>query len=235
MTFEIPRLKWLWFGFNNWWGRNAAYLFIRIFWKAVITGRQHLPRTGAGILVSNHISHFDPPLMGARCGRPVDFVTSLEFFGNPVMRAFFLSVGCVPLNRFGVDRKAIRHCLDRLKNGRLLGLYPEGGLRSGERSVLNGAPITEGAATLALLSGAPIHPCVILGSDRLYDPKSWFQGRRLWIRYGPPLHVTKGMDRSRLNAQIAQSLRDLYQEMITDYRLTPADLPQTAQHRKGRE
>jgi 1-acyl-sn-glycerol-3-phosphate acyltransferase len=104
-------------------------------------------------------------------------------------RFLLRAVDAFPADRHRADRKTIRTAIERLKQGRIVGLFPEGGIRDGTRSLLEGAPLRAGAATLAHIAGAPILPCVIVGSDRLYSKKSWLPLRRtpIWIAFGDPI------------------------------------------------
>src|SRR3984957_6826007 len=157
----------------RWLVRGGFFLVCRT--KIVYFG--HLP-TGTGyILASNHISHFDPPLLGSRFRRYVDWMAMEELFRDRVSALLMESLLAFKVRRDGTDRTGIRTAVKRLEEGRVVGVFPEGGIRAGKGSVLQGAPMWPGASALAVLSGKPIVPAVILGSDRLYDKRSWFRFR----------------------------------------------------------
>src|SRR2546426_11354413 len=96
-----------------------------------------------------------------------------EFFRFTVVRFLLRAVDAFPADRHRADRKTIRTAIERLKQGRIVGVFPAGGIRDGARSLLEGAPLRPGASTLAHMAGVPILPCVTVGSDRLYSKKSW--------------------------------------------------------------
>src|SRR2546430_955636 len=96
-----------------------------------------------------------------------------EFFRFPLLGFLLRAVDAFAADRDRADRKTIRTAMERLKEGRVVGLFPEGGIRDGVRSLLEGAPLRPGATTLAHIARVPILPCVILGSDRLYSIKQW--------------------------------------------------------------
>lgn len=200
-----------------------------------------IPRSGGVILASNHISHFDPPLLGTYAGRRIDWLGMEELFRKPVTARAMALLGVIPVNRHGADRTAIRISVRRLDEGHVVGIFPEGGIRAGETSILNGAPMRPGAAELSVLSRRPIIPCVILGSDRLYHRANWRPGRRvpIWMGFGPPLDpqpdAGRAAAREQTHAALAAAIIDLKERMIAHFQLGPADLPVTPQARKGED
>src|SRR6266498_3279393 len=126
-------------------------------------------RAGGFLLASNHISHFDPFILSSVVRRKIDWMAMAEFFPNPLFGSFLRAVDAFPADRHRADRKTIRTAIERLKQGRIVGVFPEGGIRDGARSLLEGAPLRPGASTLAHIAQVPIVPCVILGSDRFYS------------------------------------------------------------------
>ncbi|HET6406592.1 MAG TPA: lysophospholipid acyltransferase family protein, partial [Chthoniobacteraceae bacterium] len=120
-------------------------------------------RPGACILASNHISHFDPLLLTSAIPRQIDWMAMSDLFKPRLLGWWLRQSDCFPVQRFKADRVALKTAIDRLQNGKLIGMFPEGGLRDGEASVLGGAPLRRGIRAVADLGNAPIIPCVILG------------------------------------------------------------------------
>ncbi|MDZ4743887.1 MAG: lysophospholipid acyltransferase family protein [Verrucomicrobiota bacterium] len=205
------------------------------FWKVKVEGKEYIPQQGAAILVGNHISHFDPVLLIAAVPRQVHFMTSAEFLTIPVVGRILTWSDCFPIDRFSKDRKAVKTALVRLRAGHILGIYPEGGLRTGDKSVLNGATLQPGVAALAQMASVPIIPSCILGTDQIYSIPAWKKRKSLWIRFGRPFFSAEGEDRTELSGRIGDSIRELFQQMKDDLKLSGDDLPQTAQRRKGKE
>ncbi|HYR59373.1 MAG TPA: lysophospholipid acyltransferase family protein, partial [Chthoniobacteraceae bacterium] len=137
-----------------------------------------------------------------------------------------------------VDRAAVREAVARLQRGRVVGIFPEGGIRDGARSVLEGAPLKSGLAGLAQLGNVPVVPCALIGSDQLYTHRNWLRFRRAgaWIAFGEPLYFTgEGKAaRAAFEAEIERALGGLYAELKERFQLTAADLPQPPVRRKGR-
>ena len=203
--------------------------------------RPEIPRRrGAWILAANHISHFDPPLIGIAIPGKIDWMGMVELFRIPVAGAWFRAIDTFPVDRAHLDRQAVRTALIRLRAGRVVGIFPEGGIRDGRGSVLEGGPLRPGVASLSQMTGAPVIPCVVMGSDRIYVlPRLWRPGRRLpvWIGFGEPLSSPAGLDRVAARAALEASLSTAFQELAIEMRrhfhLTEDDLPQSPLRRRA--
>ncbi len=223
-------------------GAAIVRIFLAPFTRRIVTGREHIPRKGGCILAPNHISHFDPPLIGISTRRAVDWMAMRELFANPVSAAILDWIGSFPVGRDKIDMPAVRTAIERLKSGRLVGVFPEGGLRTGERSVLEGAPLKPGVAALAQMTSAPVLPCVIVGSDALYDARQWLPLRRtrVWITFGKPLAPPasggdKAAAREGFEKTLGATLREMFERLKRGENIPVACLPQTPQRRKGRD
>ena len=205
-----------------------------------VIGRENANCAGGFLLASNHISHFDPFLISLSVRRKIDWMTMAEFFRPPALGFFLRSIDAFPAERDRADLKTIRAAIDRLKTGRIVGLFPEGGIRDGARSLLEGAPLRPGAATLAQIADVPVVPCVILGTDRFYSKKQWLPFRRtpVWIAFGKPIscfpELQKSQARERIESELAAAFKNLYAELREKFRLTTDDLPQSPQERSAR-
>jgi 1-acyl-sn-glycerol-3-phosphate acyltransferase len=220
---------------------SAGKLLVRFVFGCVarvhVLGGENANRAGGFLLASNHISHFDPFLIGLRVRRKVDWMTMAEFF-RPAALGFALhSIDAFPAERDRADLKTIRTAIIRLKTGRIVGIFPEGGIRDGARSLLEGAPLRPGAATIAQIADVPVVPCVILGTDRLYSKKQWLPFRRtsVWIAFGKPIscfaELQKSQARERIDSELAAAFRNLYAELHKKFRLTADDLPKSPRER----
>jgi len=193
-----------------------------------IMGADRRPRKGPFILAANHISHFDPPIIAAVICQKVDWMAMAEFFPHPILGRILRAIDCLPTDRYRAERRTLRDAIKRLRAGRILGMFPEGGIRDGAASVLEGAALRPGVSALAHIADAPIVPCVILGSDRLYAKRAWRPVRRtpIWIGYGNAIPVSESNgDRETTERQLAAAFRDLYAEMRQQFSLSDDDLP----------
>ena len=198
-----------------------------------------VPRHGRLIMASNHISHFDPPVLSGFFPRRLDWMAMGELFGTPLWKRVFTLLNCIPVERGGADRTSLRTAIHRLEEGRVIGIFPEGGIRAGEWSILNGAPMKPGLAALSIMSGAPVIPCVLIGSDRLYKPANWLRRTTLLLLIGeavepPREEARQAGTRERFADDLSRAFTSLKEEAIARFGLSPEDLPQTPQARKGR-
>src|SRR6202790_1212387 len=202
-----------------------------------VIGRRNANRSGGLLLAGNHISHFDPLIISSVVRRKIDWMAMAEFFPNPLLGSFLRAVDAFPADRYRADRKTIRTAIERLNEGRIVGVFPEGGIRDGARSLLEGAPLRPGATTLAHMAGVPILPCVIVGTDRLYSKKSWLPRRRtpVWVAFGDPIpsfpDMEKSAARERLERELAAAFKHLYAEVRQRFSLTPDELPHPPRQR----
>jgi 1-acyl-sn-glycerol-3-phosphate acyltransferase len=218
----------------------SRYLVRIIFFYSCRVSRSWAPSPGADayILVANHISHFDPPMIGSWFPRYVDWMAMEELYQTGWSAWLMNALSAFPVKRSNNDAAAMRTALQRLKLGRIVGIFPEGGIRAGEGSVLEGAPMWPGFAALSLLSGKPIVPCVVLGTDRLYRQRNWLAFRRVpvWLISGPPIwpatDLPRGQAREVLSAQVSSAFLQLRRQAIEQFQLRAEDLPKTPQARK---
>jgi 1-acyl-sn-glycerol-3-phosphate acyltransferase len=223
---------------------RAVALLMKLLFGSVarvrVLGCKNMNCTGAFVLAANHISHFDPFIISSVIRRKIDWMAMTEFFRSPVLGFLLRAVDAFPADRDRGDRKTIRTAIARLKDGRIVGLFPEGGIRDGVHSLLEGAPLRPGAAALAHIAGVPIVPCVILGSDRLYSIRWWLPLRRtpIWIAFGTPIshfpQLQKSEARERIESELAAAFKTLYAQLREEFRLTADDLPRSPQERMKR-
>ena len=152
-------------------------------------GTEHVPSTGPVLLVANHASVLDPPLVGGASPRRLSFLAKAELFRIPLFGGLIRRLGARPLRREGPDAGALRTALRVLRDGGALLVFPEG--TRGEDGVFG--PAKPGAGMLAILGQAPVVPVYISGSGR-----AWPRGRKfprrasVTVTFGPPLAVTAG-------------------------------------------
>lgn len=214
----------------------AAAIF-SLVGKLRVYRRERSALRGAWVLAANHISHFDPPLLSVAARRRIDWMAMKELFVNEFVVRYFELIGTFPTDRNNVDRASVKTALQRLKAGRVVGMFPEGGIRAGSTSVLEGAPMRPGAGALAQMAGVPVVPCVVLGSDRLYRKAGWrpFAGTPLWVGFGEPIYAPEGIGRAEareyLERKLAEAFKNLLAEMTEHFKLSEDDLPKTPQER----
>jgi len=146
--------------------RLISYLLVFPIYRLLFRGRTgsnaHVPMEGAMVVVANHGSHLDPPLLGHALGRPVAFMAKAELFKVPLLGPIIRACGAYPVARGASDREAIRTATDRLEEGWAIGVFIDG-TRQADGRVNDPQP---GAALLAARAGVPLLPVAIINSHR---------------------------------------------------------------------
>jgi 1-acyl-sn-glycerol-3-phosphate acyltransferase len=159
--------------------RGIFRFIFSVFYRWQVIGAEHIPKEGPVILCANHISLFDPPILGSGIERQVHFMAKEELFGIPVLSFFIKKFGAFPVKRGAGDRAAIRTALHLLEEGKIFGIFPEG-TRSKTGELGPGLP---GVAMFALKSQAAVIPVAIIGPYRLFRPVK--------IVYGQPIDLSE--------------------------------------------
>jgi 1-acyl-sn-glycerol-3-phosphate acyltransferase len=169
--------------------------WLRLIFRPIVEGSEHVPDSGPAIIASNHLSFSDSIFMPLMVKRRVTFVAKAEYFTGRGLKGwltkmFFVGTGTIPVNRAGgrAAHAAIETGLGILRRGELFGIYPEG-TRSPDGRLYRGKT---GVARMALESGALVIPVVMLNSDEIQPTgKILPKIRRVKIRFGAPLNFSR--------------------------------------------
>lgn len=145
----------------------------------------YIPRQGAFILASNHISNLDPVVLGICSVRRLNFMAKIELFKGAL--GFILTkLGAFPVKRGESDFGAMKEALKRLKNGRVLLIFVEGTRRIGNEP----SKAQAGAGFLAMKSGVPVVPVYMKGTNQVMAPGAkFFKRGRVSATFGEPFFV----------------------------------------------
>lgn len=187
-------------------GRPVGSSIFRTIYRGRALGTERVPATGPVLLVANHAAFLDGPLVFSLAPRPVNFLVKQEAFSGPFGR-LIQTVGQIPIDRGVGDRAALGRAVAVLERGGAVGIFPEGNRQGGEVQNVN-----QGAAWIALRTGAPIVPVAVLGTRVAgADADAWPMPRSvLTVDFGLPFHLAAppGLPgRERLRAATDQ-LRD---------------------------
>jgi len=161
--------------------RSLAWLLVHLVCRFRVSGREYVPKMGGLLIVANHLSWFDPLLLGLITSRRVWFFVKVEAFSWPVMGWLCKVTGQIPVHRGEGDRAALEHALLYLREGRVLVFFPEGTVERQEEMIA----AHPGIAMLALRSGATLLPVAHTGTRRvLRRGRGWFP--RVEMKIGQP-------------------------------------------------
>lgn len=164
-------------------GRCVFLIYLKIFYRLSIEGREHIPTRKPFIICANHICWLDPLAVGAAlpASYRIHFMGKKELFRNFFFAFVLKKAHAFPVNRQEADYGAIKKALQLLKEGQVLGLFPEGS-RSKSGSLQKAF---NGAALIANRSGVPIVPILIVGPYRIFKPLKLYIGAPFAL---PPLN-----------------------------------------------
>jgi len=154
-------------------GKPIIYL---LFFPRII-GKNNRRIKGKAVVISNHLSYWDPLLIAVVFRRQIYWMGKVELFKSNVARLFFKAVKAFPVRRGEGDLAAIRHAFRLLRDGKLFGVFPEG-TRTKSKELSRFEP---GTAMIALKNDAPVLPLYIKGD---YKPF-----RRMKVIVGEPIHL----------------------------------------------
>ena len=186
---------------------GLARLVTLVTMNATVTGLENFPKKGPVLIVINHLGDADVVLLAAALPVPIDGMGKIELDEHWLVGPIFRAYGVIYIHRGRPDRKAIRAALEVLAEGRMVALAPEG------RQSLVGKleEGTEGAAFLAMKSGARIVPVAMTGTENEYIyNRKWFQRARVTLTIGQPFQLKPNADRQVMlqegTKQIMESL-----------------------------
>ena len=179
-----------------WWSKFVMLgPLMRLFCRPTIQGLENIPDDGGAILASNHLAVVDSFFLPLLVPRRITFLAKREYFTEPglvgfLKKQFFTGVGQVPVDRSGgsAARAAMDTAVRLLREGKLLGIYPEG-TRSPDGKLYKGKT---GVARMALESQVPVVPVAMIGTDRVnpIGSRMW-RPRKVRIRIGEPIDFSR--------------------------------------------
>lgn len=174
-------------------GKKICTVILKPLYRVQTVGKENFPKDGGVLICSNHINNFDPPVVGFTCPRTIHFMAKEELFHVPILKQLLPTINVFPVKRGLSDKKAIRTGLTLLKEGKVLGLFPEG-TRSKTGEIGKGLA---GAGFFALRTDAKIVPCAIIGP---YKPF-----RQVKVVYGQPIDFSEYREK-RISAEEATEI-----------------------------
>ncbi len=152
-------------------------------WKH--SGSENIPSSGGAVIASNHISYFDPPIVGSGTKREVYFLAKKELFGKWYSPLLISNLNTIPVRRGRFDRASYLKAIEIAKRGEILVLFPEG-TRSKDGKLKAGKT---GAAKVSIEAGVPVIPACIRNSNRI--KQVLFSADRVEVLYGKPIYPSE--------------------------------------------
>ncbi len=181
-------------------------IILKILFRIEVIGSENIP-VGGCIICPNHRSNFDPPLVACFIKRRVYYMAKQELFENKFIAVILKGLGAFPIKRGASDITAIKNSMKLLKDGKMLGIFPEG-KRSKDNTLGEAEP---GVAMLAIKMKVPVVPIAIMGNYKLFS--------RITIKIGNPCNLEQyakskntNDDYKRISQNILLDIKALMEE-----------------------
>ena len=162
--------------------QGFSILFFKLLTRTTFEGCEYLPPKGGVIVTTNHLSRMDIPLLGANPGRTdITAMVTDKYKDYAFFKWFAESVECIWLDRTKADFTAFAAAIKALRDGRAMGIAPEG-TRSLTGQLLEGKA---GTAVLASRVDVPLVPVAIMGTETAFEKMRHVQRPRIHVRFGP--------------------------------------------------
>ena len=160
--------------------RFCILVYCKIVYRVKIIGKENVPKEGALMFCGNHRTYLDPPLIVVTAGRDMRFMAKEELRKNPLFAFLGFLFEGIYVKRDEKDISALKTALKTLKDGKCIGLFPEGTRNGLEK---NDGKVKNGAAYMALKTGAKVVPIGIVGPAKPFTKNA--------IIYGVPLDFSE--------------------------------------------
>ncbi len=208
-TRQMTLTQYLLYAFN--------WVMARVLWRMRVVGTFPPENDQGYLIIANHRSSADPMLLQAAIHRPLTWMIAREFI-NPAPVAKILNIiGIIPVDRGGGDRSSVKTAINMLREGKCIGIFPEGKINDTDAKLL---PCLAGVGLIALRAKVPIVPCWIEGAPFKESIFSvFFMRANARVHIGPVISPTELIDKAK---NIATDKRDdnsrvtlvLMQEML---------------------
>ncbi|TQR19787.1 lysophospholipid acyltransferase family protein [Psychrobacillus vulpis] len=185
--------------------KTVVYTALNPVYRFEVIGADKFPKEGGILLCANHIAALDPPVVGINAPRPVNFMAKEELFQIPILKSILPGVHAFPVKRGMSDRDALRRAIKLLKDGEVVGLFPEG-TRSKDGELGKGF---SGAGFFALRGEANVVPCAIIGP---YKPF-----KRLKVVYGEMIDMQPFRDRKASAEEVTEVIMDHIKQLLDQH------------------
>ena len=165
--------------------RIAVRITLFLFTSCQLNGIKTIPSKGPMLIIANHLSVADPPLVSVSITRETVFMAKQELFNTWFTNYFIRSFGAFPVSRNRLDRTALREAKKVLKSGKVLVMFPES-TRSKGANLKKAYP---GAAMIALRNRVPVLPIAITGTEVIHGYKWIFHRPRVIVKVGKPFNL----------------------------------------------
>ena len=190
--------------------QQLSRILTTVFFDLKVYGAYNVPKVGGVLIVSNHQSFLDPVLLSIGLDRTLSYLAKAELFKNRYFGWLIRSLNAFPVSQGAGDVGAVKEAINRLHDGHLLNVYPEGSrTENGEIQ-----PLEKGVGLLIRRARVPVVPVAIVGSFEAYPKgKKFPTPHPIRILVGPPIEDLWKLDRDQIIEKIDITLRQMYDDL----------------------
>lgn len=170
--------------------KAILYIYYFLFYRVTYIGRENIPKNGGVVLAGTHTSQTDILILGASTRRMVNFLGKIELFKGPG-KWFMPLMGVIPVDRSKKNTEALAMAINELKNGKLIGIFPEGTINRTDDIIKR--PFKYGAVKMAYESNSILVPFAIIGNVKPF--------KRVKIIFGDGYKVTDDIERENIKLE----------------------------------
>ncbi len=184
--------------------------FARFYFRMTIRGKKNIPKHGPALIASNHSSFLDPACLGSASPRKVHFIIKRKVYKKFMQQWFYRWMETIPVRESEADIDAIKKAIRMLRNGSIVGIFPQGSVSSEEKELswLNGVSF------IAAKAQCPTIPCAIIGTEKALKRHDIFpKPYKIQVIFGKTLFYPAGEETRVKKEKIASFTESLFREM----------------------
>ncbi|WP_146552011.1 1-acyl-sn-glycerol-3-phosphate acyltransferase [Rummeliibacillus sp. SL167] len=185
--------------------KSVVFTVLKPIYRMEVIGVENFPKEGGILLCSNHIDNLDPPVVGICAPRPVNFMAKEELFHVPILKGILPKLHAFPVKRGLSDRQALRMAINILKEGQVVGLFPEGH-RNKTGKLGKGF---SGAGFFALRGNANVVPCAVIGPYKPFH--------KVKVIFGEAIDIEPFRERKAKPEEVTEAIMAHIQLLLDEY------------------
>ena len=191
---------------------SSLYWYFRALFKVVFTalnriegiGCENVPETGGVIIAANHVSYLDPLVVGVALKRRATYMAMEKLFSLPLIGAFVKAFS-LPVRTGRPQTSTIKEAVNRLKQGELIVIFPEGG-RSADGSIMDPK---RGVGVIAGISRAPVIPTLVTGTEKSLPVGAKFmRPAKIKVVFGRPIEIKREETDRQFHERICRNIME---------------------------
>ncbi len=197
-----------------WFQRIMAWFLYKVIFNTTIEGQENIDFSKIFIIIANHNSYIDPPLVGFAVPRPIAYMTNAKFFKVPVLKKIIHWSGAYAVDRKDKESSFIKNTVYALENGWLVTVFPEGG-RSFDGKLTE---VKAGVAKILVENNFPILPVAIIGANKAWGKGGKFRLRaKMHVRVGKMIYPDDYLPQIEMNKdEKIEYIRKIYAQKLND-------------------